>query len=334
MALRDLGFSPNEERIYRALLSHPQADLATLAELVALDDQQVRLGLDALAEFGVIRLDTTGVTILPPSLSLGRLVERTEDDLMARYRNVSGTRSELAAFDSSFHPVESLQVIDNGVERVEGLDAVRERIDELSFFSRSSVYAIQPGGPQSKAALEASRPLDLRAARRKIRMRVIHESSVLGDELNRVHLRELMLLGAEARFNDGPLERMLILDEQVAVVPIEPGNSRRGALIVRHPGLLAGLLDLFNRTWTGAQEFPVDLDPEAAAEAVETHEEITDQDRRVLVMLATGCTDETAAREVGVSVRHLRRRISRLMLLLNANSRFEAGVEAARRGWL
>jgi DNA-binding NarL/FixJ family response regulator len=62
--------------------------------------------------------------------------------------------------------------------------------------------------------------------------------------------------------------------------------------------------------------------------------ELTDDDRRVLALLARGCTDETAARQVGVSVRHLRRRVARLMNHLQVTSRFSAGVAAAHRGWI
>lgn len=62
--------------------------------------------------------------------------------------------------------------------------------------------------------------------------------------------------------------------------------------------------------------------------------ELTDDDRRVLALLAGGCTDETAARQVGVSVRHLRRRVARLMNHLQVTSRFSAGVAAAHRGWI
>jgi len=54
----------------------------------------------------------------------------------------------------------------------------------------------------------------------------------------------------------------------------------------------------------------------------------------LLTLLASGRTDEAAARQIGVSVRHLRRRVARLMDLLGASSRFEAGAEAARRGWI
>jgi len=113
------------------------------------------------------------------------------------------------------------------------------------------------------------------------------------------------------------------------VVPVEPGNSGAGALVVRHPGLVVGLVDLFERAWAGADELSWDSDDEdPAADAPE------DRDRRLLVLLSSGCTDEAAAREFGISVRHLRRQVARLMAELGARSRFEAGAEASRRGWL
>jgi DNA-binding NarL/FixJ family response regulator len=131
---------------------------------------------------------------------------------------------------------------------------------------------------------------------------------------------------------------MLIFDGQVAVVPMDSADSKRGALIVRQSALIAGLRNLFERIWEPAQELlPSALgSPDALGSQSQIGEGgvITDQDRRLLAMLASGVTDETAAREIGVSVRHLRRRISRLMSMLGARSRFEAGVEAARRGWL
>jgi DNA-binding CsgD family transcriptional regulator/sugar-specific transcriptional regulator TrmB len=326
MTLRDLGFSVDQERVYRAVLADPSADLVTIAARTSLTDEAVINALDALAEIQVLRIETSGVTVPDPGLTLGRLIEEQEDDLLSRYRRVSGTRSEVAQLQAGFTKPQPGPEPD--IERVEGVGAVRERIAELAFFARVSVDAIQPGGAQSAAALEASRPLDLRAVRRKISMRVIHESPVLDDELNRVHLRELVMLGVSARVSDPPLGRMLILDREVAVLPMDPRDSRRGALIVRNPGLVVGLQDLFDRTWSAAQELPWTTEPEPAPE------DITASDRQVLSMLASGCTDETVAREIGVSVRHLRRRIARLMIVLGARSRFEAGVEAAGRGWI
>ncbi len=44
--------------------------------------------------------------------------------------------------------------------------------------------------------------------------------------------------------------------------------------------------------------------------------------------------DEAAARHLGISVRSLRRRSHDLLVELGADNRFQAGVEAARRGWV
>lgn len=42
--------------------------------------------------------------------------------------------------------------------------------------------------------------------------------------------------------------------------------------------------------------------------------------------------DESIARQTGLSIRTLRRRMRRLLDLLGAQTRFQAGMQAARRG--
>jgi DNA-binding CsgD family transcriptional regulator/sugar-specific transcriptional regulator TrmB len=330
MALRDLGFSAVGETVYRALLREPGLPDAQLATAVGLDEPTVLAAVDELVELGVIKDAPDGRVVGDPAAGIGQLIEHCEDELMRRHRQVADTRSVVGELMSLHRRVEEDPRDSLAIERLDDLPAIRERLEELSFFTRSSVYAVQPGGPQSSASLDASRPLDQRAIRRRIEMRLIHEATVLDDELNRAYLRELVMGGAKVRVTRQHIDRMLIMDEQVAVVPVDPGDSKRGALIVRHPGLLAGFIDLFHRLWQDADELPWISD---GAEPV-TSPTVSEQDRRVLTLLASGCTDETSAREVGVSVRHLRRTISRLIAELGANSRFEAGVEAARRGWL
>ena len=47
-----------------------------------------------------------------------------------------------------------------------------------------------------------------------------------------------------------------------------------------------------------------------------------------------GAKDEQIARKLDLSLRTVRRRIAALMTELGVDTRFQAGVEAARRGWL
>jgi DNA-binding NarL/FixJ family response regulator len=49
-------------------------------------------------------------------------------------------------------------------------------------------------------------------------------------------------------------------------------------------------------------------------------------------MLGAGLKDETAARELGLSLRTYRRRVADLMAALGADSRFQAGLRARELG--
>lgn len=68
-------------------------------------------------------------------------------------------------------------------------------------------------------------------------------------------------------------------------------------------------------------EEAADLEPTAATQ-------------RLLRLMRTGAIDETVARELGVSLRTVHRRITRLQNMLGARSRFQLGVIACERGWI
>lgn len=61
---------------------------------------------------------------------------------------------------------------------------------------------------------------------------------------------------------------------------------------------------------------------------------LTMAERELLRLLADGATHETVAHRLDIPLRTTRRRIAALMKQLDAVSPFQAGAEAARRGWL
>jgi DNA-binding NarL/FixJ family response regulator len=63
-------------------------------------------------------------------------------------------------------------------------------------------------------------------------------------------------------------------------------------------------------------------------------EELSDGDRDILALLVAGAKDEAIARQLGIGVRTLHRRMQRLMTALDADTRFQAGIQATRRGWV
>lgn len=61
---------------------------------------------------------------------------------------------------------------------------------------------------------------------------------------------------------------------------------------------------------------------------------LSERGAELLGLLAGGATDETIARTLGWSVRTVHRHVHRIMALAGAETRFQAGMEAVRRGWL
>jgi sugar-specific transcriptional regulator TrmB/DNA-binding CsgD family transcriptional regulator len=328
MSLRDLGFDPVQENVYRGLLADPQCDVAALAALARTSAEAVRGALAGLVELGVAEVSASapsGVTPGDPEVAIGELIERLEHEMLRRQRDIGGTRAELSGLTALRNRLRqdgpSVEV-----ELVSDPEQVRERLAELCFFTRSSVCSVQPARSTSAVARQEASRLDSRSLRRGVDMRIIYDTSLLREERNRARLGERAAAGARIRVRPGPLRRLIVLDERVAVVPVDQADSLRGALIVRQPGLVRELSARFTQQWEEA----TDLHDAGATASGEP----ADGDCAVLRMLAAGMTDELVARRVGVSVRHLRRRIARLMEQLEATSRFQAGATAARRGWI
>ncbi|WP_351235300.1 LuxR C-terminal-related transcriptional regulator [Streptomyces sp. NPDC002133] len=83
---------------------------------------------------------------------------------------------------------------------------------------------------------------------------------------------------------------------------------------------------LFEMVWDSAQPF---------ADTPQHHaHDLADSECTVLKLLAAGYTDQAIALRLNISHRTTRRIATGLMNRLGARSRFEAGVQAAKRGWL
>ncbi|GAA0984749.1 hypothetical protein GCM10009555_059070 [Acrocarpospora macrocephala] len=65
-----------------------------------------------------------------------------------------------------------------------------------------------------------------------------------------------------------------------------------------------------------------------------TRRTLPDHLHAVLLQLLSGATDQTASNRLGISPRTYSRRVSELLEHLGVESRFQAGAEVARRGWL
>lgn len=84
-------------------------------------------------------------------------------------------------------------------------------------------------------------------------------------------------------------------------------------------------------TAAGAWEEPEAADSPASSVPAPPVAELTAEQRSILAALAAGLTDGHAAKLLGLSDRTFARRVAELMALLGATSRFQLGMQAARR---
>jgi len=118
--------------------------------------------------------------------------------------------------------------------------------------------------------------------------------------------------------------KMMLVDDSVALVTIDE-SGLGGALHVRSPALLALLSEWFDLLWD---------DPTSTVLGEEGSVELSPVQRKVLHLMASGLTDTAIAHKCGTSARSVRRHVSVIMEKLGADSRFAAGMAAAKRGWL
>lgn len=325
--LTTFGLDLLEEAVYRELSASPPAATERIAERLAAAPDQVRRCLDRLLELGLVRPsfeEPGGFAAVDPLLSLRESLAGQHEELLRRQRRVAETHAEVVRLlmsDASGRPGRAEQV-----ERLLGADEVRRRVDRLAGDAVGEVLAFVPGGARSAPELTAARRTDAALLSRSVSIRAVGTNTDAHDAATRAHVRWLTGNGGEFRGCGMPLPWMVVFDGSVALVPLDPRDTAAGAFQLTDPGLVAPLVLLFEQTWSSA--VPLDTGPTPVEDAPNGKE------RALLRLVAEGCTDAAAAGRLHVSQRTVRRMMALLMERLGARSRFEAGVKAARRGWI
>lgn len=138
--------------------------------------------------------------------------------------------------------------------------------------------------------------------------------------------------GEQARIVPELAVKLAIADRTTALVSLSVEPGRSDAIVTSSAPLVAALCELFEATWSRA--VPVQQARDSVADLESAQRGPTSEEQSLLALMSAGVKDEAAARHLGISVRSLRRRSHDLLVELGADNRFQAGVEAARRGWV
>ncbi|MEV0280315.1 helix-turn-helix transcriptional regulator [Streptomyces sp. NPDC050610] len=338
-----LGVQGITETVYRAMLDHQELSVEELAARLSLSSDDIRAALDVLFDYRLLResYDNPGqLFAVDPIVGLQELLARERHELLERQQRIADSQQMITRMlaENGRRPVHDRTVHDrtvrdragdgdgDGTERLDGLRAVRRRIEQLSCNASRTVVTFMSGDAQSPSSLAAARRNDESVLRRGIAVRTIGPDTIRRDPAALDYARWLTGRGGEFRTSASLPPGMVLVDGSVALLSIDPAVPRKGALCLTRPGVIASLVALFECVWDVATPLGADR---AAGRAG-----LLEQERELLLLIAQGHTDESAAAQLFISPRTSRRMMASIMERLGARSRFEAGVKAAQHGWL
>ncbi|MET9269563.1 LuxR C-terminal-related transcriptional regulator [Kribbella sp. NPDC003557] len=326
--LEPLGLDEATFAVYHALLSHPDSTPDQIAALLNRSVAEVHELMDKLRTLELLVPTWTqpdGEHAVHPRVGLTGLAERRRTELNKMLGELREAEASADVVAEQYN--ELLTARSSGdVEVLKGRANASRRIEELALKSRETFWGFVPAHIDDTIK-PAERSPDFDHLERGLRMRTIYLQSMTQSKYALDYAAKMHRLGGEVRATPTLPMRLLIFDREIAVMPMDPENPTAGALIQRSPGVVSLALALFDSYWARATELfaPEDRDDDAP---------LTPHEAEVLRLLAGGAKDEQVARLLGISLRTARRITANLSERLDAASRFELGVAAAKRGWV
>jgi len=328
-----LGLDESTERVYRELVRLGECSVETLALRLGLEREPVAAAIAVLEAKSLATRNALGlVHTAPPQLALGAL-------LTAQRHALGQAELTAAALAEAYHAA-SAQNSHDLVQVVVGADQVLQRLEHIQLNARTELLALVQA--QSEVAPEGTGAVEMAAAQRGVRYRVVVERERVRSPYLVEQLASTLPAEDQVRVVESLPTKMVIADRSTVMLPLTSpgspppevgGHADEGpmALISRAPGLVTAMLGLFESIWQRA--LPVRLaGVEAEAEPQESLP--TPLDLRILSLLLVGATDAAIAKQLGLGLRTVQRRVAHMMELAEVSTRLQLGWQAHERGWL
>lgn len=210
----------------------------------------------------------------------------------------------------------------DGIIPVADFDDVVTRAAELYPSARHRMRGIETGEFPTRPTRDRVRTPPQTALNAGARYQMIYQVSYLSTQAGAGIIEESRRRGEEVRLRPEVPLKMLHVDDSVALVSID--RAANSALLVYAPAILAMLAEWFDLLW----DDPATMMPDGGTESA-----LTNDQRRVLELMSVD-GDEAIARRLSMSITTVRRHVKVIYSALGVNSRFAAGVAAAKRGWI
>jgi sugar-specific transcriptional regulator TrmB len=326
--LEILGITELEERSYRWLLTQPRATVAEAAQVLHLSASRAQRLLDRIESKGLATHSPERPRrYLPvsPDVALEAFALRRQEDLK-RARETIETLQEQSAKTRSFNEHEQT------VELIPSSETERQTFEQIHRSAREEVIGlVRP--PLRVSRLDIPSNEDQRtqseAQKRGVRYRGIVDAAFLALPGAVAATRYEIETGQDIRVAPELPFKMILADRRIAFVPLSLEQMDSPTLVVRSSALLDALYALFEGLWEKAS--PIVLSSEGDIDYGEDAPGLPRETEELLSYLAAGLNDKTIAYEMDISASTLNRRITEIMKVLGARTRFQLGWLADKR---
>ncbi|MEE6257500.1 helix-turn-helix domain-containing protein [Plantactinospora sonchi] len=318
-----VGVSEPEALVYEALTRRRQAVLGDLLGDVALSRAQLTRTLGRLVDRGLAsRLPgrPARYAATPPDQVATLLIADQERDLLRLRTHAERLAEEVRRREATGrHPAELVEV-------VEGAANLRATLVRLQREARTQIRGLDRP-PYLDNPVRGNPEENQQLTDRGLTYRVVYDRSALAIPGRMAEIWRGIQNGERARVASNVPMKMMLCDDRLALIPVMADGQLTDAAYLVHPSsLLDAVSELFEALWERA------VAVNRAGE--DPPDRLSGRDAELVGLLAGGATDETIARTLGWSVRTVHRHVHRIMALVGAESRFQAGMEAVRRGWV
>ncbi len=318
--LRALGVDEDAERLYRQVLRDPPAALEAHTSALGWLPGEGRPAYRKLVEAGLVAMSSSGALVPEaPEVAIGRLVERETARLESRRRQLDDLQAVIVDLANERHgpppggEVVALEVVPR--DRTPGAleSAIKSTTGEIRHVNMSTTTTPAMDNTLVRWAqgqIARGRPL-----------RTLYPASLVssGNMHDEVWLRNWADVGEQQRMLDDVPHAFTVFGDELVLTCTQWGAITDDLVAIRSPMLIQAFSSIFDASWRAGLPVPHSIVRDVGND-------------RLVAMLAAGHKDEAIARYLGVSLRTVRRRVSLLMEEYGAQTRFQLGIAAQRRG--
>ena len=257
-----------------------------------------------------------------PAVALGPLVRQRREDLRR-------AELELAALTERFWVSASDRTAGDLVEVVTGVELIAKRFAMLQRGAEADVRALVTA--RVDAVARRDNPDEDEGVRRGVHYRVVIERAIFEQQGADDDMAGAVSAGEEIRVVEKVPIKMLIADQNMAMVPMDSAGSR--------PGRAAGPPQRAARCPARALRLGVGEGSPATRGSGRPGrgrgplQALAEMDRQILSLLLAGLTDASISTQLGLSMRTVQRRVREMMDQAGVHTRLQLGWHAARSGW-